>query len=263
MSVYIKDNLINDGLIERICHDVTESCECVVLLFKGSLFKNSDDIIFVFAYVSPEYSTFYDENDNNGIDILCSKINNIIADFPNTELFLAGDLNSRIKDFNDFIPEDDLSLIFGNDNDYPSDNFAIRRNSKDEHYNSFGLSLIELCCTFDIHILNGRLFGDKDGNFTCFANNGASVVDYMIASSSLFRYISDFKISDKDNSDHFPLICQLCFESTQTNYSTSNIYDSNARLWQKFIWKDELKDVFYNKFCKKSYNIYFIIKKLL
>jgi len=71
----------------------------------------------------------------------------------------------------------------------------------------------------------------------------------MIASSSLFRYISDFKISDKDNSDHFPLICQLCFESTQTNYSTSNIYDSNVRLWQKFIWKDELKDDFYNKFC--------------
>ena len=117
MSVYIKDNLINDVLIERICHDVTE---CVVLLFKGSLFKNLDDIILVFAYVSPEYSTFYDGNDNNDIDILFTKINHVIADLPKTE-FVAGDLNSRFNDFNDFIPEDDPSFIFGNDINYSSD----------------------------------------------------------------------------------------------------------------------------------------------
>ena len=53
-------------------------------------------------------------------------------------------------------------------------------------YNLFGITLAELCCTFDIHIINGRLFNDSDGNFTCIANDGASVVDYSIASSKLF-----------------------------------------------------------------------------
>jgi len=37
--------------------------------------------------------------------------------------------------------------------------------------------------------LNGKFAGDSDGNFTCFSNDGASLVDYMIASSNLFPYI--------------------------------------------------------------------------
>ena len=32
-------------------------------------------------------------------------------------------------------------------------------------------------------MLNGRLFNDKLGEFTCFANNGTSLVDFLIAST--------------------------------------------------------------------------------
>ena len=238
--------MIKDNLVKRIFDNFIE---CVVLLFNGSLFQHVNDVVFIFSYVSPENSPIYDENDNNGIDILNININNIIAEYPNTDLFLSGDLNSRIKDFKDFIPDDDISFIFGNDVDYPSDNFTIPRNSKDEKYNRFGLSLIELCCTYDVHTLNGRLFSDIDGNFTCFANNGASIVDYMIASSSLFKYITDFRIGDKDSSVHFPLHCQLCFKSVSYNQSSYNIDTSTLRTWKKHKWKDELKDIFYEKFC--------------
>ena len=56
----------------------------------------------------------------------------------------------------------------------------MKRSNKDGVYNLFGISLAELCCTFDMHIINGRLFGDQDGNFTCIANNGASAVDLIL-----------------------------------------------------------------------------------
>lgn len=85
-------------------------------------------------------------------------------------MFLGGDLNSRIGDMQDFIPADDVEFVFG-DTDYPTDPFDIVRKSKDETCNRFGTSLIDLCCTQNIHILNGRLFKDINGEITCVANN--------------------------------------------------------------------------------------------
>ena len=58
--------------------------------------------------------------------------------YPNAEIIIAGDLNSRTKDFPDFIPDDDLNFIFG-ETDYPSDHFNLNRKSKDCHtHNRFG-----------------------------------------------------------------------------------------------------------------------------
>ena len=83
-----------------------------------------------------------------------------------------------------------------------------RLSNSDGVYNLFGISLAELCCTFDMHIINRRLFGDQNGNFTCKANNGAYVLDYNnIASSKLFAKISKFSIDDPDESVHFPVYC--------------------------------------------------------
>ena len=67
-------------------------------------------------------------------------------------IFGAGDLNARVKYFLDFISEDTLGYIFGNVTVYPTDSFNLPRNSKDcDHYmyNKFGLSLIEICCTYE------------------------------------------------------------------------------------------------------------------
>ena len=74
------------------------------------------------------------------------------------------------------------------------------------------LSLIDLCCSYDLHVSNGILFDDENGEFTCFANEGASVVDYMLSSSSVFKFVNFFKVGDCIFSVHCPLVCtpSLC-----------------------------------------------------
>ena len=72
--------------------------------------------------------------------------------------------------------------------------FTEDRNSKDMTCNQFGNSLIELCKIHNIHMLNGRVFNDKDGNFTSTANDGSSLVDYFIVSSNLFSCVTHFQL---------------------------------------------------------------------
>ena len=71
----------------------------------------------------------------------------------------------------------------------------------------------------------------------------------MIASSSLFKYISDFRIDDKNITVHFPLNCQFCFRYFQNNQCTNLNKSLNLRDFQKYKWKEELKEEFYDKFC--------------
>lgn len=47
-------------------------------------------MILLFAYVSPENSTFYAENDNNGIENLNINLEKVVTKYPKAHLFLAG-----------------------------------------------------------------------------------------------------------------------------------------------------------------------------
>ena len=203
--------------------------ECVVLRFGAEMFRRQNDLVMFFTYVAPENSPIYTTEDN-GIIILSEKISDIVLDYPQADIFLSGDLNSRISNFQDFIPNDDLQFVFG-DTDYPSDTFNIHRESKDETYNRFGTYFVELCCTYGIHVFNGRLFNDKRGEITCTANNANSIVDYMVASSSLFDSILHFQVGNEDFSDHFPLNCILRIGSADTGTGDkSGIYNIGRNL---------------------------------
>ena len=227
--------------------------DCIVLHFKSSRFLNTQDTIMYFAYVSPQGSTIYITlNENIGIVLLESNISDIKFYYPDSYLFLAGDLNARTKDFIDYIPKDDVQYIFWETN-YESDDFDMQRKNKDDRSNLFGPTLAELCCTFDMHIINGRLFDDSEGNFTCIANDGASVVDYNIASSKLFSKISYFTIEYRDESVHFPINCQFTFPRQNRLMHTGEKPDkfstqSNLNLLQ---WNEELKGSFLTLFREK------------
>ena len=49
-------------------------------------------------------------------------------------------MNARIKDFFDYVTDDDLDFVFGLDTSYIFESFDLPRKSKDNIYNNFGLS---------------------------------------------------------------------------------------------------------------------------
>ena len=128
----------------------------------------------IFIFIRPENPPVYTQEDKC-IILLNKNINEILLRHPDADLFLAGDLNSRIKNMQGFIPADDVEFVFG-DTDYPIEPFDIVLKSIDETCNRFGTSLIDLCCTQNIHLLNSRLFKDINREITCVANNGRIVV---------------------------------------------------------------------------------------
>ena len=94
------------------------------------------------------------------------------------------------------------------------------------------------------------MFNDFDCNFTCFANDDCSVVDYMIASSNLFPLICNFGIADFDVSDHLPIYCSFNYKYENQDNSNNNIelHEIGIHIWARYKWNPEKKDDFFNKF---------------
>ena len=134
---------------------------------------------------------------------------------------------------------------------YPGDSFEISRNTKDDHtHNLFGESLVQMCCLLDIHLLNGRINGDKKGEFTCIANQGTSIVDYNIASSDLFKNISLFHVEDRDESVHYPLKCILSLPAPAQEIHLED-HACDPRI--KYSWDESKIDTLKTKF-RERYN---------
>ena len=125
--------------------------------------------VYIFVYLPPYGASAYTSDEDNGILLLESYINQVELKFPNTDLLVSGDFNARTKDCPDFIIDDSAEYIPLPD-DYEEDRFSMPRNSKDLHgeVNIHGKSLLNLCCTHNIHMLNGRIVGDLPGHLTCF-----------------------------------------------------------------------------------------------
>lgn len=85
-------------------------------------------------------------------------------------------------------------------------------NSKDNHRNSYGKLLSELCCANNLIVLNGRMNGDYIGQFTCQTYNGASVVDYTIVSSEITMAIKYFTVSEITQFSHRCFLSFGCLE---------------------------------------------------
>ena len=105
--------------------------------------------------------------------------------------------------------------------------------------------MIELCKNYGIHILNRRFPDDREGEITCVANEGSSIVDYFIASSNLFQYICNFEVCNYSDSVHFPLACSMKFKIIEETLTTNNVL---LREFTKFKWKEIRKNTFMQNF---------------
>ena len=91
------------------------------------------------------------------------------------------------------------------------------------------------------------MFENVKGEITCVANAGRSVVDYMVASTSLFDSFTYFKVGCEDFSDHFPLVCRINLSCPGQGIQNTNL-NMNGNAWRKFKWKENLKDQFIYSF---------------
>jgi hypothetical protein len=116
------------------------------------------------------------------IGILEEALFEIESNFEDYKLLLAGDFNSRTAELEDFMVGDKgnyvpgLQYIINDDRDSKSDIAQCKRNNKDKISNNFGRSLVQLCGTNDMCIINGRKTGDNDGEFTYLCPSWVSVI---------------------------------------------------------------------------------------
>ena len=88
-----------------------------------------------------------------------------------------------------------------------------------------------MCEAYDLHIPNGRICGDLEGNYTCLTRNCFSVVDYCIM-STLFNYITRFEVAHDTftSSVHLPVVATFNVNSVQAaSYTDTSQLDERLR----------------------------------
>ena len=200
------------------------------------------EVVFIFTYLPPFGSCAYSNEEQNGVVLLEEYVNMLEVNYPDSAYIISGDFNARTKDSPDFIIDDAIDYLPLPDM-YPIDDFDTPRKSRDMHgdINVHGTTLLDFCCTHNMHMLNGRVAGDMEGNLTCFTANGSSVVDYTIVSSQLFRYVNRFEIAPKDCYTHLPQTLCLKLQNAITKENDMSFshseYQGNARIF--YGWTPE------------------------
>ena len=198
------------------------------------------DVIFMIVYLPPENSKAYTVNEPNGMWVLEEEIALLRNKFPNFEFVVSGDMNARTKDEPDYILDDNVRHL-PLEQFYTPSFFQTPRLSKDLHgdINMHGQHLLlQICKEQDSHILNGRTEGDVCGELTCFTHSGSSIVDYTLASSSLFQLFTRFEILPVDDYTHLPQAFTMnSFPVDNTSNEDRDKLASHPRL--RFRWTEE------------------------
>ena len=119
---------------------------------------------------------------------------------------LLGDFNARTACLPDYIANDDDKYVVVPHDYVPDNDIRVRTNS-DDSTNAYGTTLLDLCKSSELRIVNGRKFGDSSGKKTCHQWNGSSTVDYMIADIPILSQIQTFVVGNliPHVSDHCPI----------------------------------------------------------
>ena len=98
--------------------------------------------------------------------------------------------------------------------------------------------------------MNGRVGNDRGiGRYTFVGSRGSSVVDYVLASQSLFDYIKDFEVQDPNIlSDHCCIDFSLDFSCDYENFDV----EDNEQVKSKYVWNKDLKGEFLNRLHEPS-----------
>lgn len=163
------------------------------------------------------------------------------------EILLCGDINTRTGKYSDTVESEGNRFISEDLNWSP--NNEKPRLSFDNVINQHGKTLLNICKSQNIKILNGRIPGDSLGKPTFHGHNGVSVVDYVILSQSLFDITSYFVVSEPTYlSDHSQITVWLS-KKKSTQFSPKRNKETNftsnlKRTPNQFLWEEGSKQRF-------------------
>ena len=203
ISVYCKHH-ISTGI------SIVKSYEQGIIWIKLDkiFFKNEKDYFLCLAYIPPENSSVHKNSDFDFFTV----IENDVCTFSTKGfVFVCGDLNSRTDEKDDHVKPSSLDkFVHTLPGEYENE-ILENRISQDKTTNSFGNRLLQICKETGLRIMNGR--HDKDraiGKFTCYNNNGSSVVDYLLTKYENFDKLIEFYVGDANEySKHVPIVFSI------------------------------------------------------
>ena len=141
---------------------------------------------------------------------------------------------AQVVFFKNLVNTDDCAHIPGVN--LPQQHNVRRRNNYDPQVNDHGKSLLDLCKTCDLRIVNGRTTGDTFGRITYHSPKGISTVDYFIVRHEMLNLINNFIVKEPTIfSDHSQLICWSNLQILASSKTTSHTNVKTFNIPKQFI----------------------------
>jgi len=202
-----------------------------ILIFKikKSLLATSSDNLLFCVYIPPVDSPYYNiVEEADGITILETCMNEVCTQYANCNILLCGDFNSRTGKYN--------TATSWDVHDVRSEAIAETRNSQDNSLNEYGRSLLSLCGSFEMSILNGCENGPYSGEFTFLSPNGRSVIDYFIVSRNMSHFCTSLRTTNSILSSHLALEMTIGCSIMRTQEEQGNLRQ------RKLVWNESLTE---------------------
>ena len=136
---------------------------------------------------------------------------------PNAHTLLMGDFNAHTASETGATPYVRPDLLPSHNDDATPPHSPPPRASRDTHpIHNYGKHLLQLCANRNYTILNGCTPGDSQGQYTYEWGNIGSIIDYGIASPSLWPLICTFRVGLHNSvlSDHSIILTDLNLYTT-------------------------------------------------
>ena len=179
-----------DKIFDYITPINNNNADTLWIKLKKDIFDKKQDIYIGTVYLKP-----YKNNNDNSKKIL-ELFEEILSFQKKGEVIVQGDFNARTNVDDDTITIDKFDDAFMIPTENLPQNIQSRNSEDSVAADHRGKELLELCKSLGLIILNGRKVGDLFGKYTSFQWNGCSVVDYVLASNSIYPSISYLKIGN-------------------------------------------------------------------
>ena len=235
--------LIRSTLMKYFTHMKYDGCgNFLSFIIDKHLFGFHSDVLFLSVYIPPECSVYYKTHDiDNGVQYLEDYLIDCFRELGEIPVLICGDLNGRTSDIMPDIY--DVDKIFDHLHD---ETFLHKRCSEDKVTNTYGKSLLDMCSSLNLFILNGACNGDLQGHFTYIYEFGSSINDYFIMSYDLFDDICNrcsLFVAERIDSKHMPLEFRLCFSECKNGQYSEDCLG----ILEKYSWDSDCEMQFKDK----------------